>query len=481
MSNEELASRRLQSFQSRCGSYGETALKLACHAALPAALNPELVHLLRINFFLDAPETLPYEVESDLLLSSLCREIGDNLYEIDPDLRNLLLNILAKDCGQQRIREVATLLWQYIERCSPWSEQVELERAQQLTALNFLAPQKARQWLEAAEKKAGSAASVEKQWFVAMRRELDELAQIELNEEQKSPFPPLLSFKFDVVIIDKTGKQISKKGATARYYAEDLGNGITLEMVAIPGGKFQMGTEDEEIERLVKKFNWDGYRREKPQHEVTVQPFFMGKYPITQAQWLVIASRIDLKVERDIKPDPSYFKGDNRPVEQVSWYDAVEFCARLSKLTGREYRLPSEAEWEYACRAGTSTAFYFGETITGELANYDASYTYADEPKGEDRGETTSVGQFPPNAFGLYDMHGNVWEWCADTWHDNYEGAPNDGSPWLRNDNDYQVLRGGSWDYYPAFCRSAFRDWGGRGGYGRYGGFRVVCVSGRTL
>ncbi|MCZ8249005.1 formylglycine-generating enzyme family protein, partial [Microcystis sp. LE19-195.1E] len=248
---------------------------------------------------------------------------------------------------------------------------------------------------------------------------------------------------------------------------------------------------DEEIERLVKKFNWEGFRKERPQHEVTVPPFFMGKYPITQAQWKAIASRTDLKVKQDLGFNPAYFKdrpdSDRRPVEQVKWYEAIEFCARLSKLTGREYRLPSEAEWEYACRAGTTTPFYFGETITGELANYNASNTYADEPKGEYREQTTPVGQFPPNAFGLYDMHGNVWEWCADTWHDNYEGAPTDGSVWTENGDDNRSLpRGGSCFLNPAYCRSAFRD------YSSYRrdvndlsninrGFRVVCGAGRTL
>ncbi|MCZ8162317.1 MAG: formylglycine-generating enzyme family protein, partial [Microcystis sp. LE19-196.1B] len=161
-----------------------------------------------------------------------------------------------------------------------------------------------------------------------------------------------------------------------------------------------------------------------------------------------------------------------------------EFCARLSKLTGREYRLPSEAEWEYACRAGTTTPFYFGETITGELANYRASGTYAGEPKGEDREQTTPVGQFPPNAFGLYDMHGNVWEWCADTWHDNYDGAPTDGSACIENgDDNRSPLRGGSWFYDPLYCRSADRDYPYyyRRDYPYYSGFRVVCGAGRTL
>jgi formylglycine-generating enzyme required for sulfatase activity len=283
------------------------------------------------------------------------------------------------------------------------------------------------------------------------------------------------------------GQEVKREKAEARYFTEDLGNGITLDMIAIPGGTFMMGTEDEEIERLVKKVNWEGYRRERPQHEVTVPPFFMGKYPVTQAQWKAIASRTDLKVEKDLEPNPACFKdrsdSDRRPVEEVNWYDAVEFCGRLSKLTGREYRLPSEAEWEYACRAGTTTPFYFGETITGELANYNASYTYAEEPKGEYREETTRVGQFPPNAFGLYDMHGNVWEWCADSWHNNYHGAPTDGSVWIGGDNNnLSPLGGGSWHFSPIFCRSACRGSGsGRGDIYSDFGFRVVCGAGRTL
>ncbi|REJ44223.1 MAG: TIR domain-containing protein [Microcystis flos-aquae TF09] len=306
-------------------------------------------------------------------------------------------------------------------------------------------------------------------------------------EEPKQPVivtPPLSVFNFEIVGVNAKGEQIKKESKQSQYFSEDLGNGITLEMVAIPGGTFTMGTEDEEIEKLVKKFNWDEFRGERPQHEVTVPPFFMGKYPITQAQWKAIASRTDLKVKQDLDFNPAYFKdrpdSDRRPVEQINWYYVIEFCARLSKLTGREYRLPSEAEWEYACRAGTTTPFYFGETITGELANYNAGYTYAEEAKGEYREETTPVGQFPPNAFGLYDLHGNVWEWCADTWHKNYDGAPTNGSAWIENgDDNFSHPRGGSWFSLPINCRSAFRYDLYRSYY--YNGFRVVCGAGRTL
>jgi formylglycine-generating enzyme required for sulfatase activity len=273
-------------------------------------------------------------------------------------------------------------------------------------------------------------------------------------------------------------------------FTEDLGNGVNLEMIAIPGGNFPMGSKEGE-----------GNDNEKPQHPVEVKAFFMGRYPVTQAQWREIAADTRLKVALDLDPDPSRFKEDyqehdrwTRPVERVSWKEAIEFCARLSKKTGKNYRLPSEAEWEYACRAGTETPFHFGKTITGELANYDATETYANEPKEEYRKQTTPVGYFGvANDFGLSDMHGNVFEMCLDPWHDNYEGAPRDGRVWDDNNNDYQnilgsinelidkdspyVLRGGSWFDYPWFCRSAyrlindFRDW--RDYY--YVVFRLVC------
>ncbi|BAZ42424.1 hypothetical protein NIES4101_83930 [Calothrix sp. NIES-4101] len=294
-------------------------------------------------------------------------------------------------------------------------------------------------------------------------------------------------FQLDVITVNSQGQQINREQCQAKYFREDLGNGVSLVMVYIPAGNFMMGTEDGEIERLVKKFNWDIYRREIPQHQVSVPAFSMGKYPITQAQWKAVAGLP--QINRKLKPEPSNFKGDNLPVEQVSWYDAVEFCARLSKKTGKEYRLPSEAEWEYACRAGTTTPFHFGETITSKLANYDASKTFAEEAKGEYRKQTTHVGEFPANAFGLHDMHGNVWEWCLDDWHNDYQGTPSFGSPWFddKNNDLYQrsimaVMRGGSWSNDPSFCRSAYRDINlRRGNILNNNGFRMVCASGRCF
>ncbi|NEO31636.1 MAG: formylglycine-generating enzyme family protein [Symploca sp. SIO3C6] len=188
------------------------------------------------------------------------------------------------------------------------------------------------------------------------------------------------------------------------------------------------------------------------------------------------------------------FKGDKHPVEMVSWNGAVEFCKRLNQNQAeRSYSLPSEAQWEYACRAGETTPFHCGETITDSLANYDASRTYASEPAGKYRSETMPVGSFPPNGFGLYDMHGNVWEWCLDDWHQNYDGAPTDGSAWIRgrglwgwirgtDSNSGKVLRGGSWDLNPTVCRCAFRNYYVRRvEFGNAIGFRVVCVGARTM
>ena len=282
---------------------------------------------------------------------------------------------------------------------------------------------------------------------------------------------------------------IHRQQREAQYYSENLGEDINLDMMLIPSGSFQMGTPDQEIERLCKEYDLDYFQRESPQHTVNISAFFMGRYPITQAQWQAIAATA--KIDIDLELEPSYFKEPyqeqdrwTRPVEQVNWEQATEFCKRLSRETKREYRLPSEAEWEYACRAGTTTAFHFGETITADLANYRGTETYyADEPEGKYRRKTTPVGYFQvANAFGLYDMHGNVWEWCADTWHNNYYGAPTDGSAWTKNGNDNRSpLRGGSWYSNPDYCRSAYRcNYYRRVGDLSYG-FRVVCGAGGTL
>jgi len=243
----------------------------------------------------------------------------------------------------------------------------------------------------------------------------------------------------------------------------ELAPGVTLDMLYIPDGTFVMGSPNEECQR---------YSDESPQHQVTVPEFLMGKYPITQAQYQAVMGS-----------NPSRFKGDNRPVERVNWHESMAFCDRLSKKLGQHYSLPSESQWEYACRAGTTSPFYFGETITTYLANYNGKYTYGSAPMGTYREKTTEVGSFFPNHFGLHDMHGNVWEWCLDHWHDSYEGAPTDGTAWVTGgDSNLRMLRGGSWNSFPRCCRCAYRlfNFPGNRDFDLVG-FRVVSVLPRAL
>jgi formylglycine-generating enzyme required for sulfatase activity len=288
---------------------------------------------------------------------------------------------------------------------------------------------------------------------------------------------------------------ISRQLHRGRYFSEQLDETTQLDMMLIPSGTFMMGQTEAEKEELIRLAGEEDYQnyyvRELPRHEVTVPSFFMGKYPITQAQWRVVAGYP--KIDQDLDPDPSNFKGPNHPVEQVNWDDATEFCRRLSQQTNRTYRLPSEAEWEYACRAGTTTPFHFGETLSDELANYcpqdrdiDGTLykgTYGRGIQGNYREETVDVGNFPANQFGLYDMHGNVWEWCEDDWHSDYIDAPEDGSAWLENDRktSNRLLRSGSWSYFPENCRSSVRYVIARDIRYYNLGFRVSCVLPRIL
>ena len=272
----------------------------------------------------------------------------------------------------------------------------------------------------------------------------------------------LRNFQFQTITVDKFANIVNRDRHEGEYFVQELDNEINLEMVYLCGGTFMMGSPE-----------YQGNDSEHPQHFVTIEPFFMGKFAITQSQWSIVAKLSQVK--HSLNPEPSYFKGDSHPVEQISWHEAVEFCARLSKYMGRQYRLPSEAEWEYACRGNTITPFHFGDTITSDLVNHDGNYTYALAPKGKYRQGTTPVGSFPPNAFGLYDMHGNVWEWCADSWHDSYDCAPCDGKVWHEaGDDKMRVMRGGSWFNVPRFCRSALRYKGESTLRDVFIGFRVV-------
>lgn len=229
-----------------------------------------------------------------------------------------------------------------------------------------------------------------------------------------------------------------KPGRTVRI--EIPGTEVSIEMALIPGGSFMIGSPEDEEGREDD---------EGPIQQVSIQPFWMGKYEVTQAQWEAVMGTI-----------PSRFIGKSLPVDNVSWNESRLFIRKLNQLLGDGgFRLPTEAEWEYACRAGTTTPFHAGKTISTDDANYDGNYTYGEGEKGEYRRKTTPVGSFSPNAWGLCDMHGNVWEWCEDWHHDDYNGAPTDGSAWVRPPGTSRVLRGGSWLDVPNLCRSAFRNW----------------------
>ncbi len=240
------------------------------------------------------------------------------------------------------------------------------------------------------------------------------------------------------------------------------GSGTGPDLILIPTGRFQMGSPEHERKKAMEagsKKNW--LDRETPQHWVGIeQPIAMGRYPVTVGQWRAFTEATGWQPPGDFNwAAPGFRQADDHPVVGVSWNDAQQYLHWLGEQTGQRYRLPSEAEWEYACRAGTKTAFYFGDNIGTDLANYDGNYSYNGSPKGVYRQGTSRVGEFAPNPWGLYDMHGNVWEWVQDAVHDNYDGAPNTGAAWEEGgDPTRRILRGGSWLYAPHYLRSALRN-----------------------
>ena len=254
--------------------------------------------------------------------------------------------------------------------------------------------------------------------------------------------PDLLNFEFQTIQIDSSLPVQRPTARMAQYFLENLSPGIDLEMVHIPYGEFLMGAPDDEAGRR---------ENETPVRLVKVPNFYLGKYSLTQDQWRSVMG--------ELPPMDREFVGGQLPVVNVWLEFALEFLAKLSQKSGRRYRLPSEAEWEYARRAGSTTSFNCGETILIDLANFDGTMPYGNQAPGDFRGRTTTAGHFGvANDYGVCDLHGNVWEWCADAWHEDYSGAPNDGSAWIADgDQGYRVQRGGCWKDPAAKCRSAFR------------------------
>jgi formylglycine-generating enzyme required for sulfatase activity len=245
--------------------------------------------------------------------------------------------------------------------------------------------------------------------------------------------------------------------AWAKHLAQpvEITNSVGMKLMLIPAGQFTMGSPPGE----------QGRSDAEAQHIVKLtKAFYLGAAEVTQGQWQALMGK-----------NPSFVTGDSLPVDTVTWADAVEFCRKLSeKEQGAQYRLPTEAEWEYACRAGTETPFHTGATITTAQANYHGGYTYGSGRKGEFRETSTAAGTFAANPWGLYDMHGNVWEWCAD-WYGDYPGgeATNPTGP---GEGTRRVVRGGCWINFPAVCRSANRGGTVPESWSFHFSFRVVRV-----
>jgi formylglycine-generating enzyme required for sulfatase activity len=306
--------------------------------------------------------------------------------------------------------------------------------------------------------------------------------------------PPPTVERFELVTVDAHGARNPRQTQSINIFEVPVG-GVSMDFSVVSGASFQIGSPDSEPARRPN---------EGPPRIIRVPTFAMGRTVVTQALWAAAVKAAPAQIAQRLPDNPSTFIGDNLPVETVSWYQATEFCDRVSALTGFRIRLPSEAEWEFACRGSTTTAFSFGPTITPDLANYcgtgeavrgedrgrkvtsssygNATYTsgsYADGPPGTFIGRPVEVRSYPPNRFGLFEMHGNVWEHCFDTGPADYRQIPGDGSPNVGPQENH-VLRGGSWSHNPAICRSAYRDemradipgWEGRVG------FRVVCELG---
>jgi formylglycine-generating enzyme required for sulfatase activity len=364
------------------------------------------------------------------------------------DITDGIRAAVKKLLGERQQQEQELIRWLESEELPLGSEaQVEAQRLLKLAGLAEAELGERMAGIVEARSQAAQQAAQEAEAKRQAAEEAERQAEIErqarLQAEQAEQARRQAEAKRQAQLAAEQAQREKEARERHRSFTINISDRVPLDMIAIPGGKFWMGSPD-----------GVGNDSERPRHEVTIAPFFMGKCPITQAQYQAVTGK-----------NPSHFKGENRPVEKVSWHEAIAFCQQLSKMSDRSFRLPSEAEWEYACRSGTETKFYFGETISAEQVNHSNS------------NGTSEVGKFQSNSFGLYDMHGNVWEWCADHWHKNYKGAPIDGSAWIKNaDKDFRLLRGGSWYNRPGYCRSAYRHHYSPDRQLSSFGFRVVCV-----
>jgi formylglycine-generating enzyme required for sulfatase activity len=425
----------------------------------PGALRPHQWEALRAGFAHD-PAARPASVRA--LLDSLRNAVGPSPEEIAAqeaaarlDAERRERELAARRAAEEQAKAAARALverqrreQQRIERAAQEEARAARKEAlrQQLLARRDEEAAKARLAQEEAQRKAVQAKAAAA--YLAEQKRARELQAARTASELQQ-------------LIPTPGSPVADDDGVLRDPFLG-GDGSGPSLVLIPTGRFQMGSHEHERKIAMAagaQKRW--LERETPQRWVGIErPFAMGRYPVTVGEWRVFAQATGWEPTGEVNwLEPGFPQTDAHPVVGVSWHDAQRYLAWLSAATSKRYRLPSEAEWEYACRAGTRTAFSFGDTISSEQANYDGSFSYNGGPRGAYRGGTTPSGMFPANPWGLYDMHGNVWEWVQDVVHDNYEGAPLDGSAWESGgDAARRILRGGSWLYNPRYLRSALRN-----------------------
>jgi formylglycine-generating enzyme required for sulfatase activity len=526
-SAEEQARRQLRRYFQRCSGPAETLLRVLAAAPAPVLTLP-VMRLLQLAM---VPEGGPLAM-AEVLLSGFLervaadpppqahtgradwRQIDRSQFVVSPAVRSVLLDSLSGPETAEVLQRVSALIearWDQCEGVPPFQayladpsllppDQSKAMAPFAMIIAEIIARLPGPAYQQLAEKLRRGAEGKPPDPFPGDQFAFEEIdvSPGVLLHNFPNPVEPLFSaariepiplqvYRFQTAQL-QAGQPVYSMG-TAEGFPEPLrSQGPTtsgvepcLSLLHIPAGSFLMGSPPEEEGR---------YDDEGPQHTVHLDDFFLAQTPVTQAQWRAVAQWVPQADEEpwplQLDPEPvakledsDRFEGEQRPVVNVSWHEAMEFCRRLQLRTGKHYTLPSEAQWEYACRAATTKPFHFGDTISAKLANYDASFRYGGGPKGEYRKQTTAVASFPANDWGLYDMHGNVREWCSDHWHDSYERAPENDRPWIdqtADRNRSRLLRGGSWDRVPGNCRSAYRVSHHPGNRDYDVGFRVCCL-----
>ena len=426
---------------------------------MPAALTAPQWQVLQSGFAWD-PEARPASVPA--LLAGLLGAAGPTPQELAAQQaaacaqeEQRLAKLAARRKAEAEAAVAAQLLKEKQRREQEAHERIEAEAAkrerkealrQQLLQRREEDAEKARLGKEEQQRKALQAKAVAAYRSEQERARADQAARNQAELEAQMPI---------------TATPVADTEGVLRDRFLD-GSGKGPELVLIPTGRFQMGSNEPERRRAMDAGAQRAWvERETPQHWVGIEhSIAMGRYPVTVGEWRQFVRATGWQPQGEVNwQAPGFKQGDEHPVVGVTWHDAQQYVQWLSAQTGQNYRLPSEAEWEYACRAGTKTAFSFGDEINTKLANYDGNYTYNGSPKGDYRQGTSRPGEFAPNPWGLFDMHGNVWEWVQDVVHDNYNGAPVDGSAWEQGgDQSRRILRGGSWLYNPRYLRSALRN-----------------------